>query len=232
MPKRKHPKPQRPDDVIEWGPIRIAKYGRHIVSQSNWPEGEFEKYQKKLVDHFPQVVAEIDKVIAEIAELVCSLPAEKVLHRAWGEMSVKHLRISSEVEVGVEEGNAMRMVDYLQSVIASHPRSEAQHDSISEAQWATLGGLVGKLFQKLNSEYPICNTAKHRAENKDLELDFEEYSFRAQMLWVNVKGHRYQAHERAWLPILTIYNPILACRLKPKSFAQCANQKAWLVELK
>ena len=93
----------------------------------------------------------------------------------------------------------MRMVDYLQSVIVSHPRSEVQHEDVSEENWKKLSELVGKLFHKLNIEYQICRSAKNKAEDKEFNADFEEFRVRAQMLWANVKGHRYQYHERAWL---------------------------------
>jgi hypothetical protein len=98
--KKKRQKPVEPDDSFEWGPFRIAQYGKNIVWQSNWPEGEFKKAQQRLVEQFPQVVKEIDELILEIAELVCSLPPEQVLHRAWGEMAVKHMKITAEAEIG------------------------------------------------------------------------------------------------------------------------------------
>jgi hypothetical protein len=197
--KKKRQKPVEPDDSFEWGPFRIAQYGKNIVWQSNWPEGEFKKAQQRLVEQFPQVVKEIDELILEIAELVCSLPPEQVLHRAWGEMAVKHMKITAEAEIGEEESVAMRMLDYLQSIIVSHKRSETQQGAISEENWKKLRELVGNLFRKLNFEYQICRSAKNMAEEKDFSQDFEEYRFRAQTLWANVKGDRFQAHERAWL---------------------------------
>ena len=179
--------------------MNMARFGKTIVLQSNWPEAEFIKMQHQLVDQYPKVVSEINQLVTEIAQLVRELPAGQLLHRAWGEMAAKHVKIISESEQGAEEILSIRMIDYIQSVVASIEPSATQRQDITEAEWQMLNDKVAKLFETIGFIYQICHRASQRAADPNLNEDFEEFKFKAQFYWCNIRGRRHQVHEPMYL---------------------------------
>src|SRR5437879_2209979 len=71
-------------------------------------------------------------------------------------------------------------------------------NNMSEEQFDVMQGklrtLVGDLFSQLNTEFPICQTAVNR-KDAGFNIDFEEFRFKAQMYWCNVRGQRYLCHD-------------------------------------
>lgn len=193
MPKKS--KTTLPDDYFSAGPLQMARYGKNIVYQTNWPEGAFDEMQQKLVERLPEVVRDIDSIICRIVDLVIELPPERVLQRAWGEMAVRHMGMSSESDADSDDVVSLRMIDYLQSVIASVKPKGAPKDEIGEDDWQTLRSSVEELFNKLNLNYQISQTALRRKEDPDFDIEYEEFYYKAQMYWCNIRGHRYLFHE-------------------------------------
>ena len=172
----------------------MARFGKLVVSRSNRSKEEFEEVQKKLVERYPQVCQEIDDIVSKIAALVRELPPDELLKRAYWEMAIRHMNKPTEAELTSDDAISVRMIDYIQSVIASViPQNEVELE-VTDEQWHELRGLVEQLFSRLNSDYQICLTAfnRHRPEyNKE----HEEYYFKAQVYWCNVRGRRYICHE-------------------------------------
>lgn len=199
MTKKPKQKLVKPDEVFIHGPLRGARYGNNIVLESNWPEGAFAEMQKRAVAMYPEIVKEIDELVEAIAKLVSELPPHKLLHRAWWEFANRAIKIEAEADVNVDDAIAMRMIDYIQSVIASVKSAENQREDVTEEEWRTLRAQVDKLFREVNLNYQICRTAKAKAEDPDYDDDMEEFYYKAQMYWCNVRGARYQVHEIAYL---------------------------------
>jgi len=199
MSKKKKRKPQEPDEVFSLGPVHLARFGNTIVWKADWPPDAFAETQRRLVEEYPQVIREIDVLVREIADLVSVLPPDQLLHRAWGEMATRHMKITSEVQIGPDEAISMRMVDYVQSMIAAVNPAEIRRDDISENDWKTLREKVRDLFKKVNHSYQICRTAKNKAEDPQYDEAFEEFHFKAQLYWCNVRGSRYQVHQPEYL---------------------------------
>jgi hypothetical protein len=199
MAKRSKQRPTKPDEVFIRGPLRVARYGKTVVFDSNWPEGSFAEMQKRVVAMYPGIVAEVDELVEAIAVLVSELPPEKLLHRAWWEWAGRAVRIEVEAEVQIDDAVAMRMIDYIQSVIASRKPAETQREDVTEEEWQTLHEKVDKLFSTLNLGYQICRTAKAKADDPNYDDDAEEFFYKAQLYWCNVRGVRYQVHEHAHL---------------------------------
>ncbi|ACG72767.1 SEC-C motif domain protein [Anaeromyxobacter sp. K] len=199
--RKERTKPQRvkPDEVFTAGPLTSARIGRFVHSRVDWPPGEFEKMQARLAERYPELVGEIDSLVSEIASLVSELPPEKLLHRAWWELSLRATGITSEAEMDFDDGVAVRMVDYIQSVIAAVPPSANQRDDVTEEAWKSLREKVERLFRILVLDYHLCATAQTRADNPAQDLDFEEFKYRAQVYWCTVRGTRYQVHQPAYL---------------------------------
>lgn len=173
----------------------MARFGRHVVWQANWPPGEFDKFQARLVAGYDEVVREIDRDIDDAAALVATLSPLAMLHRAWWERSAAHLRVESEVEVGPEHAHAARMLDYVQGLVAGTSPIEGQPSELTDENWAKLQRLIAAIFQKLNSRYFSCATAKRRQDGAAIDAAFEEFHFRTQLYWCNVTGEQYQNHQ-------------------------------------
>lgn len=185
------------------GPVPVARFGKNVIWQAKWSEGDFARVQKHQVELLPKVVQEIDMLVSQIATLVSELPPEKLLHRAWWELARRHTQIESEAEIEAEDAASLRMIDYVQSLIAAVPSAQDQRQEVTEEEWKTLREKVEQLFQTVNLGYQICRTAKNKANDpnfdEDFDEDFEEFQFKAQLYWCNVRGRRYQVHELAYL---------------------------------
>jgi hypothetical protein len=105
---------------------------------------------------------------------------------------------------------ATRMVDYVQSVIVS-VKPEQYADKVSEEDWAKLKADVETLFQRLTLDYQMCLTAHRRAQDPQLDMQLEKFRLRAETLWLNIRGKRYQLHERqALLDVLAPHSHVLS----------------------
>lgn len=188
----------KPDEYFSSGPLHFARYGRLNVFENRATSQQFEEMHAK---RFPEVCVEIDKKIKAIVELVQKYSPNEIMRRAYWEMAHQHLGLSSESKADHEAVISVRMVDYIQSIIASVPQAETVERSPTEEDWQKLKTLVDELFSQLTLDYQICRTAIAREDDSDsdFDLDFEEYFFKAQGHWCMVRGDRYLIHELAFL---------------------------------
>lgn len=193
-------KSQKPDEVFSKGPFTMARFEKKVVFETNWQEGEFEEYQKHLVEEYPKVVEGIDILVSKIKDLIEVLPPEHLLQRAWWEQIRACRNVETEEEIGAEEVISLRMVGYVQSVIAAVQPAEAQKERscVTEEEWKELRSKVGHLFKQIYTTYQICRTAKNRADDPDLDMNFEEFHVKAQLYW-DVRGKRYPVHQTTYL---------------------------------
>lgn len=197
--KRPTAKRVKPDEVISRGPVTLARSGRMIYGRSDWRSGEFEKAQAELVERYPRVVAKIDALVEDIAALVAVLPPDQLLHRAWGELTAGQLGTTSESELGFDNLIAMRMVDYIQSVIAATPPAADPRTDVAAEDWRALREKVQRLFSMMLLEYHLCASAQASATDPAYDPDIEEFKYRAQVYWCSVRGTRYQVHQPPYL---------------------------------
>lgn len=193
--KRKKQKPQRPEEIFSAGPIRMARFGKNIVSKTEWEPGQFEAMQDLFCARYDEVVKEIDEAIAAAAQLVASLPPLPLLHRAWWSRARSMLNIDNEFDVGTEQIQAERMVDFVQSLIASTPPCDSQKDEVSDEDYAKVESLIERIFTAINAQYFVCATAKRKRADPSLDEALEEFHFRAQHYWTNVKVNQYPVHQ-------------------------------------
>ena len=209
-PQSKKTKPIKADDYYSLGPIEIARFNRYIVCRSNLTTEQFDEMQTNLVGRFPEVCQEIDDKISNIVKEVKKYSPTELLKRAYWEVAGNHLNLTSEFEIDQKAVTSLRMVDYIQSIIASVPATKAGLDELTENKWDYLQKLVGSLFFQLNSEYQICHTAFNRKQHPDFDIEFEEFSFKAQMYWCNVRGQRYLYHEKShFQDLLSVHSDVL-----------------------
>ena len=209
--RKQKPRTAAPDDYFAAGPFEFARFGRLIVSRSRASAADWEEANAKAAAQLPTITSEIDELVAQIAEQVARLPGERLLHRAWWEFATKN--ITDDGQDDSESIAAMRMIDYVQSVIASIKPAENVAPDVSEEEWALLSERVRTLFARLTLEYQMALTASKRKENEDLDMELEEFRFRAEVMWMNVRGERYQCHERQALEDILLPHSDVLVRL-------------------
>ncbi len=208
--KQKH-RTATPDDHFAAGPFEFARFGRLIVSRSRASAADWEEANAKAAALLPTITSEIDELVAQIAQQVARLPGERLLHRACWEFAAKN--ITGDGQDAPESIAAMRMIDYVQSVIASVKPSENKASEVSEEEWALLSERVETLFKRLTLEYHIALTASKKKDSKDLDMELEEFRFRVEVMWMNVRGKRYQCHERQALEDILLPHSDVLVRL-------------------
>jgi preprotein translocase subunit SecA len=191
------------------GPFEIARFGKNLVWRSHANAEQVAAAQARAAEHYPAVVAEIDALVSSIATQVARLPPARLLQRAWWEHAGIVLGLGGKEVAESDQLAAMRMIDYVQSVIAG-VKPQAYAEEISEEDWNELKADVTKLFHRLTMDYQICLTAHQRKQDPGFDMELEEFRFRAQILWLNIRGKRYQVHERqALLDVLSPHSEIL-----------------------
>ena len=198
---------QVPDDYFAHGPIEFARFGRVLVARNNATESQHAEIQARIAASYSELVDQIDTLVNAIAERVARLPPLRLLHRAWWEHSA--VVIMGEPD-GSSQTAAMRMIDYVQSVVVSTPPHLDVAEDVTEEEWQALRADVAKLFELLAWPYEVASTARRKAETPDLDMALEEFQVRAELLWMHVRGRRYQLHERqALVDTITPHSDIL-----------------------
>lgn len=207
--KKRKAKNIQPDDRFSAGPMEFARFGRFMIGRSRATQEQFEAAQARMVAQYPITVDEIDVLVATIAAQIVRLPPDRLLQRGWWEFSLMIVGLGGRDAGDSEKLAAARMVDYVQSVIAS-VKPEQYAAEVSEEDWTKLKADVETLFRRLSLDYQICLTAHRRAQDPQLDMKLEEFRFRAETLWLNIRGKRYQPHERqALLDVLAPHSDIL-----------------------
>jgi preprotein translocase subunit SecA len=199
----------KPDDYFAWGPFEMARFGKNLIWQSHATVEQYATAQVRAAEHFRAIVAEIDALVCSIAAQIMHLPPTQLLHRAWWEYAAIVVGVGRKQATETDQLAAMRMIDYVQSVIAAiKPGDYAK--VLDDNAWNTLKTDVATLFHRLTVDYQICLTAHRRTQDPGLDLKLEEFRFRAEILWLNIRGKRYQLHERqALLDVLAPHDDIL-----------------------
>jgi len=210
-----------PDDYFAAGPFEFARFGKTMVGRSRMAPQQFADVQQRMVARLPEVVREIDELVVQIVGQVAELPPGRLLHRAYWEFA--GLAITQGTHA-VEQAGAIRMLDYVQSLVASVPPAEQQPDDVSEEAWNRLRSNVKTLFDRITIEYQTCLTASRRAANPQLDMELEEFRFRAEGMWMHVRGKRYQPHERIALAELLAPHSDVLVRLFGMSAAGIAQE--------
>jgi preprotein translocase subunit SecA len=185
-----------PDDYFARGPFESARFGRLIISRFRGKPEEHDAYVADLAAAFPRVIAEIDELALAVAAKVARLPCHRLLQRAWWEFAAAAMGLKGASLDDPNQFAALRMIDYVQSVAASVKPSNEYSDHVSDEDWAGLKADVQSLFARLSSEYQACLTASNRIQDPKIDMEMEEFRVRTEICWMNVRGKRYQPHER------------------------------------
>jgi hypothetical protein len=192
--KRKKNKGNRiPDDVLRWGPFEMARFGRTAYARNLMTPEEFREHLEHLARQVPSVAAEIDARVERIREIVRTTQPDELLHRAWWMFAVQHLTVEAESDIGSDQVLSMRMIDYVQSVIAAVPPAPEQTKP-TEAVWEELEKNVDELFTLVNGPYMAARTAERKLNDPSYDEQHEELYFKSRLHWTTVRGDRYPVH--------------------------------------
>jgi len=191
MKRKKANRP--PDDLLRWGPVEIARFGRTTYARNVMTPDEFQAHMAHLSKQVPAVAAEVDERITRIAEIVRATNPLELLLRAWWTFAIKHIGLNAESQLGSEHVLSMRMIDYIQSVIAAVAPDSSQSEP-TEAITEELKKNVDELFQLVNGPYFAARTAERQLSDPDFDERHEELYSKAQMYWTTVRGDRYAVH--------------------------------------
>lgn len=198
--RKRHSRPHKPklvaaDEAYSYGPIKLARFGDKVLLTSHRSESEHAALMEKLAAKYPLLVRDIDQLVNRIIDAVSVLPPNQLMHRAWWEFVVISRDVTVEADVGQEQAIALRMIDYVQSVIAATPRGKSQKTDLSEQDWTTLREDVAELYKVLNFMYPACYSAHLKKTDPAYSPDMDELLVRTQLQWCNVRGDYYQVHQ-------------------------------------
>jgi hypothetical protein len=159
----------------------IERSGNNIIWRTNLDNKAFSMLNINFAERYPDVLEEIDNLITTISNKIRVYPAINILQRAWHERTLGLINRKSEVELNSDDTISFRMIDYLQSLIASVQQDENVQQDISDSKWISLRTQVEELFNKLNLEYQICKTANEKIHDPEFDINFAEFKFRAQI---------------------------------------------------
>lgn len=196
---KKKKKVIKADESFDIGFMQIDRFGENVLYSSNISKEEHAWRQQKYAENLPKVILEVDEIINAIVDIVKKISPELLLHRAWFEMAFSHMGIECESSVGNDQVLSFRLVEYLQSIIAAIKPNAILDNHIVEDDWNKLRSLVKALYDKINLEYQICRTAYNKINVTEYDDNFEDFYYKAQIYWCNVRRQRYAYHEQSYL---------------------------------
>lgn len=172
----------------------LARFGKDVIFQSKIDSVQHNKLKQKIIVQHPETIKSIDSTIEEITKIVKHLHPVKLMQMSWMKLFMSMRDIQAEADIGKEQTNFLRMIDYIQSIIASTPTEEYK-DEVEDIEWLKLSALVEKLFDLVNGPYQIGATFLRSIQDPDHDIEVEELRFKAQIYWCNVRGERFLHHQ-------------------------------------
>ena len=190
----------KPDEVYVSGHITQTRYGEAVIIENNISKEEHEIHKKLLADNYPIICEKIKVQINKIKELVKKFHPLQLLHRGYFAYVNIAYDKTSPSQIPEELTTICRMVDYIQSLIASN--DEIKCDSTymdwsdeDEKKWNLLYQEVDELFKLLNFEYHLSHSYFLEQNTPNYQYNEDKYYVFAQMYWTTVRGNRYYCFE-------------------------------------
>ena len=199
-----------PDDPFVADPFQYARFGEYIGFRLNENTIEFQARLARMAARFPQMIAEINARVSRIATLIARHHPEQLLLRAWW----KYFSVSTTFDEG-DRGDdvktaAGRMIEYIQSVIAGVQPAVPYCEELTDKEWTTLTEEFHSLFHSLTNDYQFYLIAHNRANDPNYDHNLDEFRYLAEVYWINVRGKRYEVHQKqAFLDVLKPHSHVL-----------------------
>ncbi|WP_342488863.1 SEC-C metal-binding domain-containing protein [Cytobacillus sp. FSL W7-1323] len=185
----------KPDDYASYGPIEFAAFGNEVIMRNNMTDEMRIEYINRLVKEYPDVKNKINKLVYEIRDLVSDCNPLLLLHQSYGNNYMAMLGKTSEVNYGFDEIIALRMLDYIQSVIAStEPKKVDEMNKDITEVWGKVYKKVSELYSNL-TYYHIVHSAFLESTNPEYNPEYDFFYVQAQDVRTTVRGKRYPVHD-------------------------------------
>ena len=199
-----------PDNPFVAGHFQYARFGEHVGFRLNENSIEFQARLERTAARFPQMIAEINARVSRIATLIARHQPEQLLLRAWWE----YFLVSTTFDEGDQREDvkaaAGRMIEYIQSVIAAVQPAVPYYEELTDKEWATLTEEVDLLFKGLTNDYQFYLIAHNRVNDPNYDPKVDEFRYLAEVYWINVRGKRYEVHQKqAFLDVLKPHSEVL-----------------------
>lgn len=192
MSKKKKQKRIKPDRYSRKGPFEIAQFDKTVVMRNNMTESEHREFIERMSKEYPAFCESIDSIVKEIREDVVKFDTLKLLQCGYTHMFMSALNKKSESEYDFDNMILVRMIDYIQSVIASTEPNDGR--DFDDKRWQRLVLKVEKLYTHLN-QYHLYHTAYLQGNDSDYNVEYDRLYVLAQLLQISVRGNRYFVHE-------------------------------------
>ncbi|MCL4536621.1 MAG: SEC-C domain-containing protein [Nitrospirae bacterium] len=184
----------KPDQVEYFGPFGMARFGNVVLMRGFLNDDQHRAFMQNAAKEYPNICKRTDQRIHKICELIQSFDPLRLLQCGYFNYFMSHADKTSEIEIDSETSIALRMIDYVQSIIASIPPTNKKDEEFSQAKWDELALEVKNLYYDLNLSFHIAHTAYLQSTDKNYDGDYDAFYVKAQMHWVNVRGNRYMLH--------------------------------------
>ncbi len=183
------------EEVFQSGGITMARFGRFVMMRNDMTRAHYKSFRSQMAKKFPGYCKEINELVLSIREQVQKFDPLVLLQCDYFNLVRLIAGKVSESEYGMEDSSALRMLDYIQSVIVSTPGSYNKTDVFDQAAWEKLYETVKTLYSRLTPWFQIARSAFLEANNADYNAEYDSLYSQAEMLWLNVRGDRYSVHE-------------------------------------
>lgn len=136
--------------------------------------------------------SEIDSQVRAISELVAGLPPDQLLMRAHWHAVAETQEVETDLDIRQDQISALRLVEYLQSVIVSVPPVAAQAEIVDEDEWIRLICMVDSLFAKIEAYLFTFTESRKSANGRRGRGDWLKFLLSRQ--WLGSRGHNYMVH--------------------------------------
>lgn len=211
MSKKKKTKRKtlKPDEVHYLGPLGIARFGKFLSLRNFMNENQHQEFMRRAAERYPDVCKDINDRVRNIRELIKTFDPLRLLQCGFFNYFQAFRENKSTVKTDLDVSMAMRMIDYVQSIIASTPLAEKRETDFDQEKWDKLALEIKKLYSELNLTYHIYHTARLKSTTQSYDAEYDRYYVKAQVHWTNVRGNRYMFYNIPHLrDLLTPHNDI------------------------
>ena len=188
--------------------FEMARIGNSLYFKNNMSKKQHRELMVQLKENYPEIKEKIDSLVMDIREKVIHCNPLSLLSYCSDVFIMSNINVTSEFNNTLEEVNASRMTEYIQSVLVSSPNCFDETDSSDQSlKMVDIQNDLMALYSLLPEFY-----YSYGAYIEDKYPGFDESTrkiiLEAQMLYL-VRGQRYQIFEIEYYKnLLDVHNDI------------------------
>ena len=173
-------KPQKPDEVFQYGPMLCARYGELIQMINTFSPEEHAEYMQFLRESHIQSKKDLEIQILELQKRLSTYSPLDIMYRASYELLPLLAKYRSENDMKGKEVNFLPMAEYLLYLVA---RTEFRETDIllSEDKWTELWNQTFEIF-KLTKWYLFTRRADPHRKISEIEQLQHDLDLRTLMI--------------------------------------------------